>query len=221
MLKYVFAVALPLAGSAAAGTSLVVKASPVAAPCVAAALPLFQRTSGRPVQLQTTALGPARSAAGADVAVAADEELTHVIEGGAALPGVEADLAAVPWVFVGAVAAAPDVRALARSDVRVRVLGGAVARYARQSLETLPSERVQSVRDASAVSRLGDGELALVPLSIAGPGPVVSASVRPVRIRAVGLAASSQPERARAFVEFLASGAGNAAFRSCGRDDAR
>jgi len=57
------------------------------------------------------------------------------------------------------------------------------------------------------------GELAREPFELAGEGLLL--------VRAVGVAASPNPDAARAFVEFLATGDGNAAFRACGRDPER
>ena len=103
----------------------------------------------------------------------------------------------------------------------MNVFGGVISRYARQSLESLPPERVRSVRDASIARRLPSGELALVPLSLAGPGPVSTADVPPLQVRAVGVRGSGQRDGARAFLEFLTGPAGQAAFSRCGRDAAR
>jgi hypothetical protein len=222
-MKLALALLLPLAAvTAPRPAPLVVKASPVASPCVAAAAPLFERATGRALDLRTVKLGPARSADGADVVVGAEEELTRVIEGGASREDVDADVATIPWVFAGADPDPVDLRALALSDVRVRVLGGSIGRHARESLEQLPPERVRSVQKTESLGPLPSGELALVPLSLAQRDARVSATnVPPLLIRALGVAASPNPEAARAFVAFLAAGDGNAAFRACGRDPKR
>jgi hypothetical protein len=200
---------------------LVVKASPAASPCVAAAIPLFETTSGQAIALQTAAIGPTGSGAGADVVVAVREELTRVIEGGEAAPEVETDVASIPWVLVGAGATVPELRALERSDARVRVFGGVVGRHARQSLERLAPERVRSVRTAAGLRSLVADEVALVPLSLARPGPVSATQVPPLLVQAVAIDASRQLDAARAFVRFLAAGPGNEAFRACGRGSAQ
>src|SRR5512141_2669070 len=94
---------------------LVVKASPVARPCVLAAASAFG-SSGARVTVQVAVVGAVDSARGADVVVAAEEELTRVIEGGASMPDVDAELGTIPWVLVGpAGSPSPDVRGLARS----------------------------------------------------------------------------------------------------------
>jgi len=211
-----------LASAAAAPrpSALLVKASPVAAPCVAAAVPRFERDSGQPVLVETAALGPKASAEGADVIVGADEELTHIIEGGASNPDVEADVATIPWVFVGAAAGPTDLRALERSNVHVRVLAGVVGRSARESLQGLPAERVRSVRGVSGLLPVTSGELALLPQSLAGSAPTSPSAVPPLLVRAVAAADTGKPAAARRFVEFLA-GAGNPAFRACGRGTTR
>jgi ABC-type molybdate transport system substrate-binding protein len=67
------------------------------------------------------------------------------------------------------------------------------------------------------VRSLAPDEVALVPLSLAGSGPVSATQVPPLLVQAVVLGASRQGDAARAFVRFLAAGAGNAAFRGCGR----
>lgn len=214
--------ALALAASlavvgAARGGALVVKASPTASPCVAAAAEAFRQATGGAVEVQSAPIGPVVSAAGADVVVAIEEELTRIIEGGASAPDLEVDVATIPWVLAGAGAGTADLRGLARSGAHVRVLGGAIGRHARQSLEALPPDRVRTARTPDDLRKLAPGELALVPLSLAGPGPVSATDLPPLVALAVGVRASPRAGAARAFVDFLATGPGNAAFRSCGR----
>jgi hypothetical protein len=215
------ALAIPIAAALAAPAGpLVVKASPVARPCVVAAASAFG--AGARVAVVVADIAAADSARDADVVVAAEEELTRVIEGGASIPGVEAEIGKIPWVLVApAGAAAPEIGALARSSVTVRIPHGAIARHARASLEGLAPERVRSVRADTAAVAPAPGELSLVPLSLAGKGAVAPTSVRPVVVVAVGVRASAHPDAARAFVEFLATGPGNAAFRACGREASR
>jgi hypothetical protein len=195
-----------------------VKASPATPPCAASAAEAFRRATGGPVEVQTVAIGPVGSAAGADVVIAIEEELTRVIEGGESEPDLEFDVAAIPWVLTGAGTGAPDLRSLARSGARVRVLGGAIGRHARQSLETLPPDRVETARTPDGLRDLAPGEVALVPLSLAGPGPVTATEVPALLAKAVGVRGSPRAGTARAFLDFLAAGPGNAAFRACGRD---
>ena len=194
------------------------KASPTARPCVAAAAEAFRQATGGAVAVQTAPIGPVGSAAGADVVVAIEEELTRVIEGGASAPDLEVDVATIPWVLAGAGAGTPDLRGLARSGARVRVLGGAIGRHARQSLEALPPDRVETARTPDGLRKLAPGELALVPLSLAGPGPVTATDVpplaRPGRRRPRRAPAPGPPARSSTSSP---TGPGNAAFRSCGR----
>jgi hypothetical protein len=211
-------VRLTAAGSGAARTGeLLVRASPAVSPCVAAVLPAMAKTTGRRARVETATIGPVGSARGADVVVAVEQELTRVLEGGEAGDELDVDVATIPWVFVGRSAAGTTVSALARSTTPVTVFGGVIARSARQSLEALPPERVRSVQDVSIALRLPAGELALVPLSLAGPGTVSPADVPPLQVRAVGVRASSQKDAVRAFLQFLTGPAGQAAFSQCGR----
>jgi hypothetical protein len=199
------AASLALVG-ASRGGALVVKASPAVSPCAAAAAAAFQQATGRAVEVRTAAIGPVGSAAGADVVVAIEEELTRVIEGGESAPELDVDVASIPWVLTGAGAGAgtADLRGLARSGAYVRVLGGAIGRHARQSLESLPAERVQTVRTPDGLRKLSPGELA-------------TTDVPALLVRAVGVRGTPRAGAARAFLDFLAAGPGNAAFRSCGR----
>ena len=210
-----------VSGGAPHADVLLVRASPAVAPCVTAVVAAMPATSGPRPRVQTSAIGPVGSASGADVVVAAEQELTKVLEGGESAEGLDVDVATIPWVFVGKPAAGTDLRALARAGTRVVVFGGVISRYARQRLEYLPPERVRSARDASIARRLPAGELALVPLSLAGPGPVSSADVPPLQVRAVGVRGSERKAAARAFLEFLTGPTGRAAFGQCGRDAAR
>jgi len=204
--------------AAAPGGALVVKASSSTSPCASAAAEAFRRARGGAVLVQTAAIGPAGSAAGADVVVAIEEELTRVIEGGESAPDLEVDVASIPWVLTGGGPGTADLHGLARTGARVRVLGGAIGRHARQSLESLPPDRVETARTPDGLRNLPPGELALVPLSLAGPGPVAATDVPPLLAKGVGVRGSPRAGAARAFLEFLATGPGNAAFRSCGRD---
>jgi hypothetical protein len=55
----------------------------------------------------------------------------------------------------------------------------------------------------------------------AGAAAVTPLDVPPLLARALGVRASQRPEASRAFLDFLTSEKGNAAFRACGRADAR
>jgi hypothetical protein len=204
--------AVPLALAAAAASSapgpLLVRASPAAAPCVAAAAIPFERATGRALHLETAPLESPASAAGADVVVGADAELTRIIESGVSHPDLEVDVARIPWVLVGE-----------RSAARIRVPGGVLGRQARRGLEEVASSRLGSLPSDGALPRLASDEAAVVPLSLAGPGPVSSLAIPPLTVRALGVRASAKTEAARAFLEFLVSGPGNEAFRACGRPE--
>jgi ABC-type molybdate transport system substrate-binding protein len=207
------------AASAAAPLPLRVKASPAVAPCVAAAGLEYERTAGRKVIVETAGIGSPSSADGADVVVAADQELNRVIESGATHPDLDVDVARIPWVLTTPPGTpSPEIGALARSATHVRVLGGTVAREALrnlslQGLTPAHSERLDGTRGPV---RLAAGEAAIVPLSLAGPGPVSPLSVPPIVARALGVRASAQTAAARAFLDFL-KGPGNEAFSTCGR----
>jgi hypothetical protein len=216
-------VALALLGAGAAPRGdLVVKASAPVAPCVAATIPAFQWTSGVRVSLRVGDVWSVSSADGADVVVAVEEELTRVIEGGASRPDLDVDVARIPWVLLSTKREpAADVAALERSSMRVLVLGGAVGREARKSLQGLAPERVRTVKDPGGPVHLEPGEAAVMPLSLAGPGEVTRLPIPPLLVHAVVARASSRPETARAFLGFLTSERGASAFSACGREDAR
>jgi hypothetical protein len=207
------------AASAPAPGTLRVKASPAVAPCVAAASLEYERATGRKLTVETTPIGSPASAEGADVVVAADQELNRVIESGATHPDLDVDVARIPWVLAGAAGTpSPEIGTLARSTAPVRVLGGTVSREAlrnlsRQGLAPAHAGRFDGTRGPI---RLEPGEAAIVPLSLAGPGPVSVLSVPPIVARALGVRSTARAPAARAFLDFLA-GPGNEAFRTCGR----
>ncbi len=212
-------VAAPLLAAPAA---LRVKASPAVAPCVAAAAAEYQRISGRRVAVERAAIGSQDSADGADVVVAAESELHRVIESGASDPDLEVEVATIPWVLAGAPGTAtPELRFLARPGSVVRTLHGPVAQetWRRLHLQGFSPARVERVRETPV--RLQPGEAAVVPLSLAGAGPVTALDVPPLRVRALAVNASARKDADRAFLDFLAAGPGNAAFRACGRTEPR
>jgi hypothetical protein len=213
---------LGAAAAVAAPPPLRVRASPAVAPCVVAAAAAYERATGRALLVQTAGLESAASADGADVVVGADAELHRIEESGASQPDLELDVARIPWVLVGpAGAPPPDLRSLDRSAGRVRVLSGTAGRQARRSLEGLAPSRLEGLPAGEAPPRLQPGEAAVVPLSLAGAGPVSSLAIPPLIARALGVRASPRQDAARAFVEFLAGETGNAAFRACGRTEGR
>jgi hypothetical protein len=102
-------------------------------------------------------------------------------------------------------------------------MGGVVGREASRSLarQGLDPARVERLRESRAPLRLEPGESAVVPLSLAGSLPVSSLDVPPLIARALGVRASARKDAIRAFLDFLTGERGNAAFRACGRADAR
>jgi hypothetical protein len=213
---------LAAAAAVAAPSPLQVRASPAVAPCVAAAAAAYERATGRALRVETAGLESAFSADGADVVVGADAELHRIEESGASLPDLELDVARIPWVLVGPPGTSvPDMRSLERSAGRVRVLSGTAGRQARRSLEALAPSRLESLPASEAPPRLELGEAAVVPLSLAGDGPVSSLAIPPLTARALGVRASPRKDAARGFIEFLAGEPGNAAFRACGRTEDR
>ena len=226
------ALLLLAATAAPASAPLRIKASPAVVPCVSAAAQEYGRATGRAPLVETAAIGSPESVAGADVVVAANRELNRVIESGMTRPDQEVDVAEIPWVAAGPAGKdAPSVESLGRSQL-VDVLGGVVAqetwrRLAQQGLQAARSERGgrggerAGAREPREPVRLQPGEAAVVPLSLAGSAAVTRLDVPPLLARALGVRASQRPDASRAFLDFLASEKGNAAFRGCGRADAR
>jgi len=223
MSRLISVIALLALGAPQAPAPLRVKASPAVAPCVAAAARAYERASGRRLAVETRDLEMPESATGADLVVAADQELQRILESGTSDPRLELDVARIPWVWAGAPGAgALDPQSLAAQRGAVQLMGGIVARELRYTLEKrgrMPA-RVERLRDVRAPLQLAGGETAIVPLSLAGPGPVASLDVPPLWVRAVGVRASTRSSEVRAFLDFLAGEPGNAAFRACGRADA-
>src|SRR5262249_27001361 len=126
---------------------LLVRATAVVAPCVAAAGEAYAASSGRRIAVETGALRPAGSA---DVVVGADVEMTRVLESGEASDESEAEIARIPWVL--AVSAATPVKIAGLDDVErsgldVAVLDGAEALEARKALAKVPTARVRATSD--------------------------------------------------------------------------
>lgn len=200
------ALAVPLQ---AADGPLNVRASLEAAPCVLAAASAYDR----PVAVETGAL---RGPGPADVLVGSGVEINRALEGGAAVVGSEEALARIPWVL--SVAAGNPLRIagladLARPGLEVFVLGGPAAYEARRALAERQTERVRESRDGAALRRAA---IALVPLSMAGAGERVAVDVAPIPVGAAVSARSTRLAEARAFVSFLVSEKGQAAFVACG-----
>ena len=220
-----FLVLVLLAGAASAPApgALRVKASPAVAPCVVAAGLEYERTTGRRLSVETAAIGEHTSADGSrrGRGRGPGAQPGHRVRRHA--PDLDVDVARIPWVLAAAPGtAAPEIGALARSATRVRVLGGTVSREALRNLSLQGKAPGNATRfdGARGAVRLSPGEAAIVPLSLAGPGPVTLLDVPPLTARALGVRASARTTEARAFLDFLA-GPGNEAFRACGRSEAR
>jgi hypothetical protein len=222
MTRVLLLLALVTGSAGPAAAPLRVKASPAVAPCAAAAGAAYESATGRAVAVEAVSIGAHDSASGADVVVAADEELNRVIESGATSPDLDVDVAKIPWVLAGSAGSGVvDTAALGRTAAPVRMLGGVVGREPLRVLQKQGSapKQLARLRDAREL-RLGRGELAIVPLSLAGSLPVSSLDVPPLTARALGVRASARQDAARQFLDFLAGQQGNAAFRACGREAA-
>jgi hypothetical protein len=205
------AMALPAAG--ASEPSLRVRVSPAAAPCVQAAARVWETSHGVSVVLEAGALPGTEPA---DAFVGASVELTRVLEGGAGVLDSEVSVASIPWVLAVAATTAGRVRSLSDvggANVEVVLLGGPAAYEARRALAESGGARV---RETTVPDLLRGAAVAIVPLSLAGPGEHHPLDIRPLRVTAAVSAQAIRPETARAFVTFLGSEAGQKAFVGCG-----
>jgi molybdate transport system substrate-binding protein len=207
------AVALGFLGPASwsAEAPLRVRASVEAAPCVAAAAAAY----GHAVAVETGAL---REPGAVDVLVGSGVEVTRALEGGDAVVGSEEQVARIPWVLSvppGNPQGIAGLADLARPGLEVAVLDGPASYEARRALAGHPAVRARQSRDGGALRR---APVALVPLSLAGSGTRIAVDVPAIPIGAAVAAHAARPAEARAFVTFLASEKGQAAFAACGRD---
>jgi accessory colonization factor AcfC len=190
--------------------ALKVRASSVAAPCTEAAGIAWQAGTGRRVEVSS---GSLRESGDWDVLVGASVELTRALEGRDAVSDSDVEIATIPWVLHvptgGSVRSLDD---LARSGVEAVVLGGDAAYEARRALA---EHNVGRVRESTDVRRLRSAAVALVPLSLAGPGPRTSVDVPPVRVGAAVGARATRTDDATAFVRYLGSEAGQQVFATC------
>jgi len=192
------------------GEALKVRASTVAAPCTEAAGIAWQAESGRRVDVSR---GGLREAGDWDVLVGASVELTRALEGRDAVSDSDVEIATIPWVLhLQAGATVRSLDDLARSGAEAVVLGGDAAYEARRALA---EHEVGRVRESTDDRRLRSAAVALVPLSLAGPGERVSVDIPAIRVgAAVGIRANHTDEAA-AFVRYLGSAAGQQAFSAC------
>jgi hypothetical protein len=197
---------------AAAGTPSVplrVRASSVVAPCVEAAVHAWPE--GRGVQVETasaSAPGPA------DVIVASAVELTRALEGGAAEVGSDVDIARVPWVVQVRPGGPSSVRRasdLATAGAEVAIPDSPAAYEARRWAAASGGGRFREMHGRE----LREAAVALVPLSLAGPGERLAVDVPPIVVRAAVAAEPARPADARLLVAFLASETGQKAFAAC------
>src|SRR5262245_16204907 len=198
----------------AADSPLVVRVSPAAAPCTEAAVRAWQANRGPPVTLVVGAL-PGTDPA--DAFVGAAVELTRVLEGGAGALDSEVNVANIPWVLAVAAGSSGGVRSLSdlgRAEEPVALLGGPAAYEARRALAEKGGARV---RETTEAAELRSAAVAIVPLSLAGPGERHSLDIRPIRVVAAVAEQSSRQDAAPAFVRFLGSEAGQKAFAACGQ----
>ena len=195
-------------GSIHRGDAVVrVRATTAVSPCVLAAARAYEK-KGR-VVVETGSLA---DGAGADVLVGAAAEVTRALEGGAAAPDSDAEVARVKWLLVVPQGNPNQIHGLAdaeRAAVEVWVAGGPAAYEARRAVEKLAPARVREASDG-AVPR--GAAAALAPTCLAGPGERINVDVPDLVVEAAVSAAASRPEAARDFVAFLASPAGRRAF---------
>jgi hypothetical protein len=185
-----------------------VQASAAFAPCLGPVLEAFAKDYRLSATLD---VNEPDSNGQADVVVGDDSELTRMLEGGVADLGTSFDLGYVPWVFaVPRNAPEGTLSALAGAE-RVYVLGGQAGREARESLR-LPAVRVRVSRDRDELRQAG---YALVPRSLAGPGELRPAGVRPLVATAAMVTGTLHPRAAEQFLAFLRSPRGRALLSSC------
>lgn len=204
------ALSLALGGTVAATerpAPLIVRASPLVAPCVEASASAY---AARAVRIDASAGQNA-----ADVLVAADVEVTRALEAGMALLDSDVDLARIPWVLQ--VPAGNPSRIAGLEDALARGLEVVLPKDpAAYEARRITAGRGDRVREASDPRELRSAPIALLPLSLAGAGDRIPTALRPLQVRAVVLAGSKQAEAARAFASFLGSEPGQRAFTACG-----
>jgi Bacterial extracellular solute-binding protein len=209
-----FLLASGISGARAADSPLVVRVSAAAAPCTQAAARVWEANRGVPVALVVGALPGTEPA---DAFVGASVELTRVLEGGAGALDSEVSVATIPWVLAVAAGSSAGVRSLSdlgREGEPVALLGGPAAYEARRAIAEKGGARV---RETTEAAELRAAPVAVVPLSLAGPGERHTLDIRPLRVVAAAAEQSARPDAARAFVRFLGSEAGQKAFSACGQ----
>lgn len=202
-----------LAPTSAADEALRVRSATVSAPCVEAAGLAWEGREGREGRSVVVETGSLRDRGDWDVLVGSSVEVNRALEGGDAVIDSDVPIALIPWVL--RLESGGEVRALsdvARSGAEIVLPAGPASYEARRLLAEEGTARVVETADRA---RLRSAPVALVPVSLAGSGRQVEVDLRPIRIvAAVGLRARSA-RQAQAFVEFLASEAGQDVFAAC------
>ena len=190
--------------------ALRVRATEAMAPCAAAATRVFTGGGGSRLTVETGDLADAS----ADVLVGSAVEVTRALESGLALIDSDVEIARVPWVLVLGEAApvVESLKAIAVAGLEVEVPAGPASYEARRALSAASAGRVRE-SDASALRKAG---IALVPLSLAGPGRRIAVDVPALVAQAAVGSRAVSPDTARAFVAFLGGEEGRRAFAECG-----
>ena len=189
--------------------ALRVRATEAMAPCAAAATRVFTGGGGSRLTVETGDLADAS----ADVLVGSAVEVTRALESGRALIDSDVEIARVPWVLVLGEAApvVESLKAIAVAGLEVEVPAGPASYEARRALSAASAGRVRE-SDASALRKAG---IALVPLSLAGPGRRIAVDVPALVAQAAVGSRAASPDTARAFVAFLGGEEGRRAFAEC------
>ena len=196
---------------AAGPEPVAVRASEALVPCVLAAGKAFQQATGRAVAVEAGLRGGQP-----DVILAFGVEMTRAVEGGTAADGSEVRVARIPWVLslpAGNPAGIHTLQDLDRDGLEVGVWAGPAAYEARRAVDGMRSARVREQEDIDLLRR---APVALVPLSIAGPGERVKVDL-PALVAEAALARGARHlDAARQLLRFLGSEDGQKAFASCG-----
>ena len=202
----VLALLVPADGVAADG-SLRVLSSALSAPCVEAA---GRAWGARPLDVE---IGSLRDPGDWDVLVGSGVELTRALEGGDAVIDSDVGIADIPWVL--RLSSGGDVQSLSevvQSGVEITMLAGPAAYEARRALAR---DGTVTVRETADAEQLRSAPVALVPLSLAGPGRQIEVDVPPIRVDAAVGVRARHSEDATALVSYLGSEAGRQAFAAC------
>jgi hypothetical protein len=201
---------LLLAVPAGAAEPLRLRATPALAPCARALADAFVAAGNQGPALE---IAEVREAAGADLLLADDSELTRILEGGSGDERATVDLGEVPWVMVSPLSepAPGSVRAFGAARDGVAVLGGIAGRSARAALGAVAPRVSQDVATLRLARR------ALLPRSLAGTGRITPMpEITPLTAMAVPVVGSPHPAQLDALLRFLRGEAARRSFESCG-----